>query len=243
MHACTRIPIILMILAFSEIEQSGKISILTLWFYFALILLCGILVPLSIYFIRGCLQTRMVERKILRFLKTDGNVAFRDISNEIGFSRSKILEITRLAIEKGKISGVITFDETGFISETELRREFSRDDLPLKELVTEISKIDSPEVKKISPQIAADSRLIRSLKIPTSDVAIAGGEVMDNIKPVVKREAVSEPITKHVGERLGDMEKEKEKKPGIEVVTKEQQDIFRSLKKHWKRIAKARRQK
>lgn len=237
------VPFALVVSSLSQIAQAGKISILTLWFYFIVILLCGILMPLSIYLIRKRLHARAVERKILRFLETDGTILFHDISEKVGCSHRKILEIAKGAITRRRISGTITFDEAGFISETELRRGSFRKDLTLDELVTEISRIESPEVKKSNPQIPADDRPIHSLKIPTPDVAIAGEEIMGNVQPEVKQKTIFTPITKGIREKRVDVEKKKEKKLGIEVVTKEQQAIFRSLNKHRKSIAKARRQK
>ena len=108
----------------------------------------------------------LLRARILKILRNNGRVWFDSISEELGYPQDKIVEITKWTIARGKISGAITFDESGFISETELRHGVIRKDLTLNELLTEISKIAGPGIKYFDCRIATDGCLVLSLRIP-----------------------------------------------------------------------------
>mgnify|MGYP001105171685 CR=1 FL=1 len=165
-------------------------SILTLQFLAVL----ATLATVSLYLVknRKAKAHKRVEKKIRQMLETSGKpVFFHDISKELGCRHSEIVEITKRIIARDRVSGVISFDETCFISEKELRSRTIHENISLNELVSEISKIDNPEIEDIDLRIAADDCQVRSLKTSVIHEAVVKGQ---------KIGVISESI--HVGQNL-----------------------------------------
>ncbi|NVM22571.1 MAG: hypothetical protein HWN68_12430 [Desulfobacterales bacterium] len=111
-------------------------------------------VLLSSFVIRKRKMT-VIEMKILQTLESGGEILFTGLSNKFKCSSKKIAKITKRALQKGKISGVLTFDKAGFISESELRLKTKYKDSSTDELFRSIQQINTPKINTVDPQIGS----------------------------------------------------------------------------------------
>ena len=131
--------------------------------YFTNIYYCygniGIYVCLTIMSIFSSLSVarkrkiKLIEMKILESLESGGATAFSELSKKFDYSSSVISKITKKALEKGQISGVLTFDKARFISESELRLNTHLKDSSIDEIVRVIQKIKMPMTNSLDPRI------------------------------------------------------------------------------------------
>lgn len=184
--------------------RNGKLSVFTPLFYFAILMLCTIFMIYSLHFIKKHLNARSYERKILQTLEANENVLFSDVSADVGCSGNEVVEMAKQALARGDISGAITFDESGFIPETELRQAAARKDAPLNELIAEISKIRSPIVKDFDPRVVAKDGSVHSLKMSVVDEVTTKGHTYARTSSAIKttKARMSRTNSKRRGESL-----------------------------------------
>ena len=130
-----------------------------------------------------------MERRVKNLLKNNERLSFQSISEDLGISVEKILELTEQLISKGVVSGLVTLDKKEFLSEKCIKQKINSD-APLTEIMVKYSKIKIPEFQKMDCILPTIQNLKTDSKIhfPISTIRKISLQIYEEV--VIKTENI-----------------------------------------------------